>query len=687
MNSSPQSRPLKTACLFIILFTVLSSLGVLFLVRHENKRDQKDWQIFLEATTNSKQRLVDNWLSAQLFVVSELSQNASLQHYTREARRPGVSPGIKESQLTFLRSLIHTTADKNSFSDSNASYKPKANIQRKSPNGLAILSSDLEYIIGTTGFDYSPELLRQSMNHPSSVSKPRITKVSKGSDGLPVVGFIAPLINQKTTQTDSGKVSGVIYGYKSLAPLLAQLSATSTKYSSEETLLLFEEQKAIVNITPLADGTQPLMMKRPANAPTASAYALKSPGTFNRLTDYQGNDVFFVSTAIKETDWILIHKIDTSQALTESKDHQRFLIISLGLATFLISSLLAASWWYVNSIKKQALAKDLHRQNTLLAVKNHLLDSINDTIRDFILLVDSHRHCIFMSTQFAHKLSCSPKDIEGRTVESVLGIDQAIILEEYIASAFSQKNTITTPLLMKISGAVSYLHATFTPLHFEKAVGEYDATLITFHDLTALKAAEDRENNLQRQLIKTLMSAIDKHDPYSANHSAKTAAISLLVGKAMNISSPEIETLQSAASLCNLGKLSIEKGLLTKATKLTDDELRAIRIETQYACDLLTDIDFEGPVTETIAQKYEHLDGSGYPHGLKGAAIIPTARILGAVNAFVAMISPRAYRDRLSPQKSIELLMASADTIYDRKVLAALFQVVENEIDWDNWNV
>ena len=153
------------------------------------------------------------------------------------------------------------------------------------------------------------------------------------------------------------------------------------------------------------------------------------------------------------------------------------------------------------------------------------------------------------------------------------------------------------------------------------------------------------------------------------------------------MSSPEIETLHTAASLCNLGKLSIDKDILVKTDTLTDQELRQIRQESQYAYDLLKKIDFEGPVVETIYQKHEHLDGTGFPHGLKEEAIIPTARVLAVANSFVAMISPRAYRERLTPQATLEQLMKDADTIYDRKVLAALFQVVENEIDWDSWGI
>jgi len=67
----------------------------------------------------------------------------------------------------------------------------------------------------------------------------------------------------------------------------------------------------------------------------------------------------------------------------------------------------------------------------------------------------------------------------------------------------------------------------------------------------------------------------------------------------------------------------------------------------QYALDILSSLEFEGPVLATIAQKQELMDGSGYPQGLSGEAILLTARILAVANAFVALVSPRAYRDEV----------------------------------------
>jgi HD-GYP domain-containing protein (c-di-GMP phosphodiesterase class II) len=99
----------------------------------------------------------------------------------------------------------------------------------------------------------------------------------------------------------------------------------------------------------------------------------------------------------------------------------------------------------------------------------------------------------------------------------------------------------------------------------------------------------------------------------------------------------------------------------------------------------LQDLDFEGPVLDTIAQKQEHLDGSGYPNGLTGDDILLTARILAVSNAFVALVSPRAYRQAVSIEAALDQLLRESGSKFDRHVVAALFHVAENRSDWTDW--
>jgi HD-GYP domain-containing protein (c-di-GMP phosphodiesterase class II) len=75
------------------------------------------------------------------------------------------------------------------------------------------------------------------------------------------------------------------------------------------------------------------------------------------------------------------------------------------------------------------------------------------------------------------------------------------------------------------------------------------------------------------------------------------------------------------------------------------------------------------------------MDGSGYPQGLSGEAILLTARILAVANAFVALVSPRAYRDEVPIPQALDQLLAESKDKYDRHVVAALFHIAENRTD------
>ena len=213
--------------------------------------------------------------------------------------------------------------------------------------------------------------------------------------------------------------------------------------------------------------------------------------------------------------------------------------------------------------------------------------------------------------------------------------------------------------------------------------GESEAVMLNFHDITMIEEHQQKQTKLLHQIMQSLMNAIDLHDPYSANHSQKTATIALAIADSMNIDKSDRAALEISANLCNLGKLSIPQELLTKTGTLTPDEKAIVQNEVQHTQRMLQEIEFEGPVLETILQKHEYLDGSGST-GISGDALLLNARILTTANDFVAMISPRAYRDSLAIDKALDILLEDAGKRYDRQVVAALFHVAQNKIDFDS---
>ena len=103
------------------------------------------------------------------------------------------------------------------------------------------------------------------------------------------------------------------------------------------------------------------------------------------------------------------------------------------------------------------------------------------------------------------------------------------------------------------------------------------------------------------------------------------------------------------------------------------------------SADLLEDVEFDGPVVEVLRQVRERWDGAGEPDGRGGDEILLPARVVAAANAFVAMISPRAWRPGMSIDEAIDRLMAEVGGAFDRRVVAALINRLDNRGGRDVW--
>jgi HD-GYP domain-containing protein (c-di-GMP phosphodiesterase class II) len=148
----------------------------------------------------------------------------------------------------------------------------------------------------------------------------------------------------------------------------------------------------------------------------------------------------------------------------------------------------------------------------------------------------------------------------------------------------------------------------------------------------------------------------------------------------------EIDAAEIVGSLMNFGKVLVPREILTKSGALTPEELQLVRDSILTSADILSIIDFDGPVVPTLRQVLERYDGSGVPQGLKGEQILMTARIVTVANAYVALVSARAHRPSLPVNQSLENLMKDADRFYDRRVVQALSNCAKNRRDLLDWS-
>jgi hypothetical protein len=150
------------------------------------------------------------------------------------------------------------------------------------------------------------------------------------------------------------------------------------------------------------------------------------------------------------------------------------------------------------------------------------------------------------------------------------------------------------------------------------------------------------------------------------------------VGTRLGMDAQELDDLVTATRVRDLGMTTVPDEIITKDGPLDDDECDVIRLHPERSADMIDPDAALATVRETVRASHEHLDGSGYPHGLRADRIPLGARILLAVESYLAMTQERPYGGMLSDIESLERVRLSAGHIYDPEVVAALAAEVES---------
>jgi HD-GYP domain-containing protein (c-di-GMP phosphodiesterase class II) len=210
------------------------------------------------------------------------------------------------------------------------------------------------------------------------------------------------------------------------------------------------------------------------------------------------------------------------------------------------------------------------------------------------------------------------------------------------------------------------------------------SALVVEEDITALVLERERRERTLRELVRALVTVVDRRDPYAANHSLRTAAVARRIAAEMGLDAVTIDTAETAGNLMNVGKILVPEQVLTRSGDLSDSEMQQVRDSLQAGAELLKHVEFDGPVVETLHQSAERWDGKG-PRGLAGEAILLPARIVAAANAFVALVSARAHRPGLSVDAAVDTLLKETGSVFDRRVVAALISVLDNRGGRADW--
>jgi putative nucleotidyltransferase with HDIG domain len=195
---------------------------------------------------------------------------------------------------------------------------------------------------------------------------------------------------------------------------------------------------------------------------------------------------------------------------------------------------------------------------------------------------------------------------------------------------------------------------------------------------TSLGRVEDAKrhveqvNALYMSTIETLAMAVDAKDQITHGHIRRVQVYATELAKRLGVfDERQLQAIEAAALLHDMGKLAIPEHILNKPGKLTAAEFDKMKRHADIGADLLSSIRFPYPVVPIVRHHHENWNGTGYPNGISGTDIPLGARILSVVDCFDALTSDRPYRPRLTPEDAFQILRERRGTMYDPLVVDA----------------
>lgn len=188
----------------------------------------------------------------------------------------------------------------------------------------------------------------------------------------------------------------------------------------------------------------------------------------------------------------------------------------------------------------------------------------------------------------------------------------------------------------------------------------------------------DRPIDLPSIFFNTLATAIDMKDMHTHGHSYIVAQLAIMLAHKLGLSSQQIRDIRIAATMHDIGKITVPDSILGKPDKLTQEEWVVMKGHVEAGLEILKKIPGTERILPIVAVVHENYDGSGYPKGLSRHDIPIEARIIAVVDTYQALISKRPYRTAKSHDKALEIIRASYGRQLDPKVASIFVEMMSN---------
>jgi HD-GYP domain-containing protein (c-di-GMP phosphodiesterase class II) len=179
------------------------------------------------------------------------------------------------------------------------------------------------------------------------------------------------------------------------------------------------------------------------------------------------------------------------------------------------------------------------------------------------------------------------------------------------------------------------------------------------------------------QTAESLADAIEKRDPYTGGHTQRVTLYSQAIAKFLQLKPLEKKWLKIASVLHDIGKIGIEDHILKKPERLSPEEFNMIKRHSDMGAEIIEHIRQLRESIPGVKYHHEHVNGKGYPDGLRGEEIPILAKIVAVADTYDAMTTDRPYRKAMEKEAAIEELRRCSGTQLDKEVVEAFIQAYQ----------
>jgi putative nucleotidyltransferase with HDIG domain len=177
-----------------------------------------------------------------------------------------------------------------------------------------------------------------------------------------------------------------------------------------------------------------------------------------------------------------------------------------------------------------------------------------------------------------------------------------------------------------------------------------------------------------KNLTPFLTSVIGLRDAHAKGHSDHVMAYSAALGKKIKLVSAELELLEFAAQIHDIGKIAINEFIINKPGRFTEAEYLMIQHHARLGASLIEKLDLDPRIHRSILHHHENFDGSGYPDQLAGDQIPFESRIIRITDTYDALTSNRGYRPAYTHKKALSI-MEEVQHYFDPDLLKVFFKM------------